>query len=312
MAKQKKTEYQLLQELCKIQATPGFEVKLKTYILDYLKSNRKQFKHPFKVIQGDEFQDALILVFGKPKTAIFAHMDNIGFTVRYDKQLIKAGAPVIKNGTALVGEDSKGKIECTLKVNEDKSLAYVLERNIDRGTPISFKPIWKETETTLQCCYMDNRLGIYNALKVAETLKDGIICFTCWEEVGGGSAEVCGKFIYEKFKVRQTLISDITWATDGIHLHKGVAISLRDTGLPRRSYVNKIITIAQKNKIEYQLEVESSGGSDGNALQHTPYPIDWCFIGVPEENVHSPEERVSKKDIEQMIKLYQALMKQLK
>jgi putative aminopeptidase FrvX len=304
-------DYTLLKDMCAIQATPGFEVNMKTFLLDYLKKNKKRFKHHFKILEGKEFQDAIILVFGKPKTAIFSHMDNIGFTVRYGHQLIKAGGPVIKDGMKLVGEDSLGKIECALRVDKEKKLTYDFPREIERGTVLSFKPDWRETKDTIQCCYMDNRLGIYNALKVAETMKDGIICFTCWEEVGGGSAEVCGKYMYEKYKVRQAIISDITWATDGVKLGKGVAISLRDTALPRRSYVNKIIAIAKQRKIEHQIEVENAGGSDGNALQSSPYPIDWCFVGVPEENVHSPNEKVNKKDIDTMIELYKALMVEL-
>ena len=44
---------------------------------------------------------------------------------------------------------------------------------------------------------MDNRLGVWNALKVAEKLENGIICFSAWEEHGGGSAGYLAKFIYE-------------------------------------------------------------------------------------------------------------------
>jgi putative aminopeptidase FrvX len=65
------------------------------------------------------------------------------------------------------------------------------------------------------------------------------------------------------------------------------------------------------NGIEFQLEVENAGGSDGNELQKQPYPIDWCFIGAPEDMVHSPDEKVHKSDIDSMIKAYQVLMKEL-
>jgi putative aminopeptidase FrvX len=92
---------------------------------------------------------------------------------------------------------------------------------------------------------------------------------------------------------------------------KGVVISIRDSGIPRRSYVNKIIELASKSGIPFQLEVEGSGGSDGQSLQRSPYPIDWCFIGAPEDFVHSPDELVSKKDIESMIALYRFLMDEL-
>ncbi|MGB0430822.1 MAG: aminopeptidase, partial [Bacteroidia bacterium] len=40
-------------------------------------------------------------------------------------------------------------------------------------------------------------------------------------------------------------------------------------------------------------------------------PIDWCFIGAPESNVHSPLEKVHKADIESMLNLYKHLMQKL-
>ena len=72
-----------------------------------------------------------------------------------------------------------------------------------------------------------------------------------------------------------------------------------------------IIEIAKNSDIPYQLEVESSGGSDGNEIQSSPYPIDWCFIGAAEQNVHSPDEKVHKKDIKAMVSLYKLLMDKL-
>ena len=90
-----------------------------------------------------------------------------------------------------------------------------------------------------------------------------------------------------------------------------MAISLRDSGLPRRVYVDRIIQLANESGVKYQIEVESAGGSDGNQLQKSPYPFDWCFIGAPEDNVHSPDEKVHKKDIKSMTDLYNYLMKHL-
>jgi len=43
----------------------------------------------------------------------------------------------------------------------------------------------------------------------------------------------------------------------------------------------------------------------------SPYPIDWCFIGVPEENPHTPIEKVAISDMESMFKLYQYLLQYL-
>lgn len=72
---------------------------------------------------------------------------------------------------------------------------------------------------------------------------------------------------------------------------------MRDYSIPRRNYVQRIIQIAEKNKIKYQLEVESAGGSDGTILQASELPIDWCFVGAPENHVHSPDEKYTKKTL---------------
>ena len=132
-----------------------------------------------------------------------------------------------------------------------------------------------------------------------------------YEEHGGNSVGYCASYLYKRYGIRQALISDITWATEGVIQGKGVAISMRDSGLPRRVYLNRIIEIAQESTISYQLEVESAGGSDGTQLQKSDLPIDWCFIGAAEDHVHSPNEIVNKYDIMCMVELYKVLMEKL-
>jgi len=300
----------LLKTMCAIHSPSGNEVAMKDFLLDYIKKESKNWKHKPKVIHGKGFQDNMMLVFGKPRTAIFAHTDSIGFTVRYGKQLVKIGGPVIQKGFELVGSDSKGKCEATLTIVKDK-LEYKAKRNFDTGTELVFKANWREDKEFVQCCYMDNRLGVFNALKVAETLKDGVIVFSTWEEHGGGSVSYLQKYLAEKYKISQALISDISWISDGVLPAKGPVISMRDSLIPRRSYLNKIINIAKKHKLDYQLEVEGSGGSDAKELQMAEYVWDWCFIGAAEQFVHTPNEKVHKKDIEGMIELYKVLMKEL-
>lgn len=305
----------LLKKLCKTQASSGDEAAMTKLLLKYIKKNKKDWKVEPKVFYGEGFQDCIVLKFGKPKTAIFAHIDSIGFTVKYGKELVKIGGPRTIEGTKLVGKDSKGDIECELLVieneNEPNGLEYVFEREIDRGTNLTFKCEFIENDTHIQSCYLDNRLGVWSALQVAETLDNGVICFSTYEEHGGGSVGFLANFIYKKWGIKQALISDITWVTDGVTHGNGVAISVRDSGIPRRSYINKIVELAKKSKVPFQIEVEGSGGSDGNQLQKSPYPFDWCFIGAPEDNVHSPQEIVDKDDILAMVKMYQYLMKHL-
>ena len=300
----------LLKKLCSIHAPSGEENNISEFIIEYVNSNMQNWKVKPKIYSGDGFQDSIILSFGKPKTAVYAHMDSIGFTVKYKNEIIKIGGPVVKNGIELVGSDSKGKIEGKV-IKKNEKIFIDFNREIDRGTSLTFKMNFKESNDYIQSCYLDNRLGVWNALKVAEKLENGIIVFSCWEEHGGGSVGFLTNFIYTKYNISQALISDITWVTEGVKAGEGVAISLRDSGIPRKKFVNKIIDLAKKNNISYQLEVESSGGSDGNEIQKSPFPVDWCFIGAAEQYVHSPTEKVHKDDIKSMVEIYEMLMKKL-
>ncbi|MGY8987909.1 MAG: aminopeptidase [Flavobacteriales bacterium] len=300
----------LLKKMCEVHAPSGEELAMTEFLLNYIENNKSNWKVQPTLHFGNGFQDNLILVFGKPRTAIFAHLDSIGFTVKYNNEIVKIGGPVTTEGIVLVGKDSNGNIAGKI-IKKDKKMFIDFDREIKRGTSLTFKVNFRDTDDFVQSCYMDNRLGVWNALEVAKTLENGIIVFSSWEEHGGGSVGYLGKFIQEKYEVIQALISDITWVTEGVTHGKGCAISLRDSGVPRKSYVNKIVEIAIQAKIPFQLEVEDAGGSDGNGLQKSDYPWDWCFVGAPEDNVHSPNEKVHKADIHSMVELYKVLMEKL-
>lgn len=304
--------FDLLRQLCAIHAPSGEEAPLTEFLLEYIGQAKQNWKVQPTILHGDGWQDNIVLVFGEPRTAIFAHIDSIGFTVRYDNKLVLIGDPDTENGYKLVGRDTLGQIEATMVADEEGEILCIdYPRVVERGTSLTFKPDFRETEDFVQCCYMDNRLGVWTALQVAETLENGIIVFSTWEEHGGGSVAYIAKYIYEQYAVKQALISDITWVTEGVKHGEGVAISMRDRGIPRRSYVNKIIELAKASGLKYQLEVEGAGGSDGKELQSSPYPFDWCFVGTPEDHVHSPNEKVHKADIAAMVGLYEYLMKYL-
>ena len=302
----------LLHSLCRLPAPAGNEAALTQFVLDYVRQQQGTWRHQPRIIADERFQDCILLVFGQPRTAVFAHLDSIGFTVRYGRQLVRIGGPQAEAGYRLVGKDSQGDVDCTLTIDEETGeLGYAFYRDIDRGTELTFYCDFRETATTVQSCYLDNRLGVWNALRLCETLEHGIIAFSCWEEHGGGSVAYLAKFIYETYGVRQALISDITWVTEGVHAGQGCAISLRDSLIPRRAYVDRIRAIAAGSGIPHQLEVEGSGGSDAKELQHAAAPWDWCFVGAPEDHVHSPDELVDKRDIASMLALYQVLMREL-
>jgi putative aminopeptidase FrvX len=301
----------LLKSLCEVHAPSGEEFRMKEFLLQYIRKEKSKWKHQPKIIQGEQFQDCLILKFGKPRTAVFAHMDTVGFTVRYFNQLVSIGSPDAEAGARLVGKDSQGDIDCTLVYDHEQHAFFQFGRSVDRGTSLTYHIDFRETKDYIQTPYLDNRLGILNALNLCKTLKDGVIIFSCWEEHVGGSVGYLADYIFKKWGVRQALISDITWITDGVLPGKGVVVSLRDRNIPRKPFVDKILKIAGSSDIDVQLEVEGSGSSDGGELQRSHLPFDWCFIGAPEEGPHTPHEKVHKHDVTEMFRLYELLMRTL-
>ncbi|MCH7408797.1 aminopeptidase [Belliella sp. DSM 111904] len=299
-----------LEDLFTINSVSGDELTVSQFILNTIFQRCNHWKVTPNVFFGENFQDCILLKFGKPRTAVFAHMDTIGFMTRYDNQLITVGGPELVGGTYLVGQDSLGPIRCRLIVDEDM-ICHDFPRTIDRGTYLSFEQNLRIDDEFIQGAYLDNRLGVYNALEICEDLEDGWIVFTTYEEHGGGSMPFLLDFIMNESPVNQALVSDITWVTDGVVHGGGVAISIRDKFIPRRAYINKVLSLAKQSGIDYQLEVEDAGGSDGREIQFSRYPIDWCFIGAPEDNVHSPNEKVALFDLGCMVAMYRYLMAHL-
>ncbi|WP_373521560.1 aminopeptidase [Aquiflexum sp.] len=301
---------ELLNKLLNIHSVSGDERLMTDFLIEYVNQRKSQWKVQPEFYFGGEFHDCLLLKFGTPKTAVFSHIDTIGFTVRYEDQLVSIGGPEVENGFDLVGEDALGPIKCRL-VEIDGDLFHDFPRAIVRGTLLSFAQVIRINGGFIQAAYLDNRLGIYNCLKLCESLENGWVVFSTYEEHGGGSVPFLLKFIQETSPIKQALVSDITWITEGISHHQGVVISMRDQFIPRKIYLNRIIKLALESGIPFQLEVEGSGGSDGREIQHSPYAIDWCFIGAAEDNVHTPSEKVSLLDLDSMLALYRYLMKHL-
>ena len=279
--------------------------------MDYIDIEQKNWRHQPQIFAGEGFQDCIILVFGKPETAVFAHMDTVGFTVRYQNQLLSIGSPEPMASDLLYGNDNLGEILCKTEFDTNNRLYYEFGRGIERGTSLTYSPNFNENNKSITSPYLDNRVGLFVGLELAKVMENGALVFSCGEEHGGGYAGFLARFLFEEFKISKALIADVTWDTDGVDRGKGVAISLRDAYIPRRKFIDSIINLANGANVKYQLEVEGSGGSDGSEIQQLPYPIDWCFIGAPILNPHTSQERVFKNDIREMIKLYTILLEEL-
>jgi putative aminopeptidase FrvX len=303
---------ELLEKLCAIPGTSGDEGRVRDFLLEYCIDEMDSWKNKPEIWHGAGFQDNLVLVFGKPKVAFYAHLDTVGFTIRYDNYVVPIGGVDGATGDLLVFEQDGKTQETHLIFEEDSELTMVdAVQKLEPGTTLTYAPKFIQENDFVKSPYLDDRLGVWALLQLAPWAENIALVFTTYEEHGGGGAGYIARILFEKYRLSRSIIADVTWSTVGVFPGKGPVISLRDSRIPRKQYVDEIRRIAKESGIPYQLEVEFQGGSDGREIQHLPYPIDWCFIGPPSENPHAALESVHSADIGSFVEFLATLAREL-
>ncbi len=289
------TEYslELLKDLLAHDSPAGDEGPLADWLEEWLA----------REVPGAEvshFGDSLLVTRGpSPSVAVFAHLDTTGWTLGYDKHLIRIGGPA-------------GNLGDAVRPVRRPDTGNTLARRPDGGWKVSGKtdaapgsrwvyaaqPEW--TEDKIAGPYLDNRVGVWAALTALKSCPSIAVALATQEETGGPGAALCARRLYETRGITQALVSDLTWHTKHIKRGRGVAVSLRDGSLPRQAYLNRVLALAERSGIPFQREIESSGGSDGAGIDRSGVPMDWIFVGAPEKAPHTSRERVHTADLQSM------------
>jgi putative aminopeptidase FrvX len=254
--------------------------------------------------------DVLLAIRGEPRVGVMAHLDTVGFTLGYKRRLIRIGSPEARHGTSLRCRHGDRVYRGKIRVR-DKIPYLAGETNAPPGSRWVFDAPPARDGDLLRGAYFDNRAGVWSALRVAEQCRDVALAFTVCEEQSGRGALIAARWLWEELHIGRVLVSDITWDTEHVHCGDGPAISLRDQFVPRQRLLDAIVSLAGKSGIPHQLEIESSGSSDGGVVERSGFPIDWCFIGAPEEAPHTPEEAIRFSDLEGMAALYVYLLEHM-
>ena len=164
---------------------------------------------------------------------------------------------------------------------------------------------------------MDDRIGCAVLIKAAQELKsspnDIYYVFSVQEEVGLRGAKTSAYSI----NPRMGIALDVTPTADtpesnltlNVELGKGAAIKVKDRSMITHPTVkNFMIDTAEKNEIEYQLEVLPYGGTDAGAIHVTREGIPSGTISIPCRYVHSPSEMVDISDIQASIDLVKGIL----
>ena len=255
--------------------------------------------------------DSLIVTRGEtPKVAVFAHLDTTGWTLGYGKRLVRIGGPDGEPGDGIrpVRRPDTGSV---LARRKDGSWTVDGKADAAPGSRFVYAAVPELKNDRITAPYLDNRAGLWAALHVLKACPSVALALSVQEETGSLGAQVTARSLYETRGITQALIADLTWDTKHVKRGLGVAVSLRDSSLPRQSYLNRVLALAEQSGIPFQREVESSGGSDGAGIDRSGIPMDWVFIGAPEKAPHTPRERVHVADLQGMVSLLVYLVNRL-
>ncbi|MCD6018618.1 MAG: family metallopeptidase [Bacteroidetes bacterium] len=172
---------------------------------------------------------------------------------------------------------------------------------------------------------LDNRVGGFMIAEVARLLKENktklpfglYIVNAVQEEVGLNGATM----IAHKIKPNAAIITDVCHDTQTPMMNKIVSGDLSCGKGPVLSYgpavqnnlLKVIIDAAKKNDIEFQRQAASrSTGTDTDAFAYSNDGVASALISLPLRYMHTTVESVHKEDVENVIKLIIATLKNIK
>jgi len=280
---------------------------------------------------------------GTKKLMIAAHMDEIGFVVKYvDKegflrlQTIGGWDPRQMNAQRVIvstaEEDLPGVLMYGTKPAHLLTDAETKEGQkhdnffVDLGLPgdvvkgkvrigdqVTMDRNLIKLGNLLTCKTMDDRVGVFvmiEALRAAKSNEVDVYAVACvQEEIGLRGATAAGSAIAPDIVVALdvTLANDIPGTPEPDHitdLGKGAAIKVMDSSLICHPKVVKhFVELAEKNEIKYQMELLPRGGTDAGGVQRLHGGIPAFTLSIPTRYVHTVNETVSGDDVQACIDL---------
>jgi len=287
-----------------------------------------------------------------PKVMVAAHMDEIGFFVRFidDKGFIRVqqvggfdprnlfARQVIVHaslsGKELIGVMNPAGKPIHISTPEERNkvppltefyidLGMDVERVRSRvriGDMVTLRQSFTDLGDVVTGKALDDRVGCWiliEALKrVTKPAFEVHAMFTVQEEVGLRGAQTGA------FRVAPDLgiALDTTLAVDTpdikehfrvTQLGAGTALKVMDSSaISTRWLLDEFIALAERQKINYQLEVLPLGGTDAGAIQKIREGVPSITISTPSRYVHTVTEMVSKSDLEGGVRLLSAFLQE--
>jgi putative aminopeptidase FrvX len=332
----------LLRQLSNLDGAAGDEHEVRAFI-------QKQAKAHVTTTTVDALGNLICFKKGKkkhPVVLLAAHMDEVGLmitsknrdgTLRFSK-IGGISTQVLLAQTVRIG---KKKIRGVIGVKpihlleeaEAKKMPKVEELYIDVGASSDkdlsditigdyayFDSTYEKlSSNTAIGKAFDDRMGCSIILEmIRHTFSFPLYAvFTTQEEIGLRGAQVIGSRISPDYAI----IMEGTGAGDSPTdkdlakspmLGEGPTLTVKDRSMiADPELLRRIIKVAKRNKLPYQIKQPGIGGTDAGRIQISRRGVSCAVIAVPARYIHSPASLMSMKDYHNVRKLAIAVLKDL-
>ena len=335
----------LLAEICEVAGTSGFEQRVREIVL-------REVTPLVDEVSIDNMGNVTAIKKGKDaskKVMIGAHMDEIGFIVThiddegfvrfhtlggFDPKTLTAQRVIVHGKKDMIGvmgskpihvmtAEERNKVPKTTDYFIDMGMSKEeVEKHVSVGDPITRDRKLIEMGDCVNCKSIDNRVSVFILIEMFRELKEAAYdvygVFTVQEEVGIRGASVAAQQIQPDFGfgLDTTIAFDVPGAAAHekvTELGKGVAIKIMDSStICDYRMVNFMKQTADKNKIKWQPEILTAGGTDTKAIQqNTAGGSIAGAISIPTRHIHQVIEMAHKQDIRNSIDLLRVCLEDL-
>jgi len=341
-----KMNIKLLAQICKTPGAPGFENEVRELVLKEIKPYVDEVEidnlgNVYAIKRGKSDKRVMVA----------AHMDEIGFMVThideqgfirfhtlggFDPKTLTAQRVIIHGKRDIIGVMASKPIH-VMTADERNKVAKLSDYFIDTGLPVGEvkklvkigDPVTREREfiemgDCVNSKSLDNRLAVFILIETLKNLKgkeiphDLYAVFTVQEEVGIRGANVASLRIKPDFGfgLDTTIAFDLPGAAAHekiTELGKGTAIKIMDASTICDSrMVRYMKQVADKNKITWQAEILTAGGTDTAGIQRmTEGGSIAGAISIPTRHLHQVIEMAHKSDIQGSIDLLIACVSEM-
>lgn len=340
-------DVQLLATISEMAGAPGFENRIRNFIKEQVTPyvDEVSIDAMGNLIALKKGKDS------SQRAMVAAHLDEIGFIVTgvddngfvrfhvlggFDPKTLTAQRVIVHGKKDLVGVMGSKPIHVMTPEERGKSLKTTdffidmgmskeeVEKVVEIGNPITRQRELIEMGDCVNGKSLDNRVSVFILLETLRELKDKEVpydvygVFTVQEEIGIRGATVAGHHIepHYSFGLDTTIAFDVP----GSHKHEqitkmgdGTAIKIMDgSTVCDTRMVRYMKQTADSNKIKWQPEILTAGGTDTAGMQRmAKYGTIAGAISIPTRHIHQVIEMCNKEDVRLSIDLLKACLSEL-